>query len=177
MKIETEIPLADEILSGYSDAIQGDGLGYRNHVFRLLNFCFALNEPNSSDREKLVIAAAFHDIGIWTGATFDYLPPSIVESKKYLEKVRRDEWSDEIEEIIEMHHRLRKYPSGRLVETFRKADLIDLSLGIFKCGLSKSYISEVKAALPNAGFHKCLIKVAGQWISRHPLDPVPVLKF
>lgn len=40
-----------------------------------------------------------------------------------------------------------------------------------------SYVREVKAAFPNNGFHKCLARVATRWIIRHPLNPVPIIKW
>lgn len=53
--------------------------------------------------------------------------------------------------MIEMHHKFRaksdlRYP---LVEVFRKADLVDVSLGLMKFGVTATYIKRVKAESPN----------------------------
>ncbi len=178
--IEENIPLLEEILGEWKAEIGDDFAGYRNHVYRMVNFCFAQRDFRVEDREKIVIAGCFHDLGIWSDATFDYLPPSIERAKEYLEKNRRESLSAEIGLMIEMHHKLRKYetpPENSLIEIFRKGDLVDFSLGIVKCGLPKSYIKSVKNQFPNAGFHKCLVRLAGRWFFRHPLNPVPVLKW
>ena len=42
-----------------------------------MNLCVALRSGNAERLEKIAIAAAFHDTGIWVDGTFDYLPPSI----------------------------------------------------------------------------------------------------
>jgi len=102
-----------------------------------------------------------------------------VAAYEYLLRKGLDPWSDEITQMIDQHHRL--HPVGndadRLVETFRKGDLVDFSLGSFKCGLDRATVKAVKAEFPNAGFHKNLVKLAVRWICRHPLNPVPVLKW
>jgi hypothetical protein len=177
--VEKNIPLLEEILGEWKAAIGVDFAGYRNHVYRMVNFCFAQRDFPAEEREKIVIAGCFHDLGIWSHATFDYLPPSIELAKEYLQKNRRESIGAEIGLMIEMHHKLGKYETAQnpLVEVFRKGDLVDFSLGIVKCGLPKSYIKSVKKQFPNAGFHKCLARLAGKWFLRHPLNPVPVLKW
>jgi hypothetical protein len=179
MTIEDRIPLLEDILDKWKGKIGGDFAGYKNHVYRMTNFCFALGEYNAEEREKIIIAGCFHDIGIWAGATFDYLPPSIVPAKEFLEQNGLAQWIPEIELMIDQHHKLRAYQDAYspLVETFRKGDLVDFSLGIVKCGLPKTYIKSVQKQFPNAGFHKGLVKLAGRWFCRHPLNPVPVLKW
>lgn len=176
MVIESDIPLIDEILDGWRDEIGGAWTGYRNHVYRMVNFTLALSVPDDEQREKVIIAGCFHDIGIWPGNNFDYLPPSIIRAKDYLERNDLPAWSDEVGAMIGEHHKLRRYPNSPLVEAFRKGDLVDFSLGLLKHGLPGSFVSEVKAAFPNAGFHKNLVKIAGSWVCRHPLNPAPVLK-
>ena len=171
MDIETEIPLIDEILS------DPELSAYRNHVYRMVNFCFAQGDFSEADREKIVIAGCFHDLGIWSADTFDYLPPSITLATDYLAKLGRAELQEEISAMIDFHHRLRKFDEGSLVEVFRCGDLVDFSLGVFKCGLPHGYVREVKRQFPNAGFHRDLIRRACSWTLRHPLNPLPILKW
>lgn len=177
MQIEDRIPLLNDILEEWKIKLGNDFAGYKNHVYRMINFCFAQNDFTAEEREKIIIAGCFHDLGIWSNDTFDYLPPSVVLAKDYLEKNRLEEWIPEIELMIDMHHKLGKYRENSLVENFRKGDLVDFSLGFVKCGLPKTYIKSVKKQFPNAGFHKGLAKLAGRWICRHPLNPIPVLKW
>ncbi len=179
MEIEEQIPLLEELLSEWKSVIGGDFLGYRNHLYRMLNFCFALNECSSEEKEKIIIAATFHDIGIWTDKTVDYIEPSVPPAIDYLKSRDLEQWSDEIRLMITEHHKLREYKDeyAPLVELFRKGDLVDFSLGAFKFGLPRAFIKEVKQHFPNEGFHKNLVKLASAWFIRHPLNPAPMMKW
>jgi hypothetical protein len=179
MAIEERIPLLEEILGAWKNEIGSDYAGYKNHVYRMINFCFARRDFNDEEREKIIIAGCFHDLGIWSSDTFDYLPPSVALATEYLRQNNLAQWSAEIELMIAMHHKLGKYRDNQspLVEVFRQGDLVDFSLGLVKCGLPKNYIKSVKAQFPNAGFHRRLARLAGGWFCRHPFNPLPVLKW
>ncbi|MEP6901871.1 MAG: hypothetical protein ABJA66_08980 [Actinomycetota bacterium] len=179
MAIEKRIPLLDDILEKWQKQLGNDFAGYKNHVYRMINFSFALHDPKREEREKIIIAGCFHDLGIWTNDTFNYLPPSIILAKDYLKQNDLEQWIPEIELMIGMHHKLNKYRDEQtsLVEVFRQGDLVDFSLGIVKCGLPRAFIKSVKAEFPNAGFHRRLVKLAGGWFCRHRLNPIPVLKW
>jgi len=174
--IETDIPLIDEILSAHKNELGKDLAGYRNHVYRMVNLCLVHAEFDTDQREKIVIAGSFHDLGIWTADTFDYLSLSVDLAMEYLDRKGLNEWRREISEMIDLHHRLR-HNSEPLAEIFRRGDLVDLSLGIIKCGVSTDLVRAVKREFPNAGFHKQLVRRASRWFCRHPLNPVPVLKW
>ncbi|MCH2056416.1 MAG: hypothetical protein MK214_07345 [Thalassotalea sp.] len=77
-----------------------------------------------------------------------------------------------------MHYRTGKYegPYAELAEVFRKADLVDFSLGLVKNGVSRSFVKAVKSAIPNAGFHKTLMRFTFIQLGRHPLNPVPMMR-
>lgn len=179
MKIEERIPLLEDIFEKWKNELGNDYDGYKNHVYRMVNFCFALQSVNHEEREKIIIAGCFHDLGIWSNRTFDYLPPSVVLAKDYLRQNGLEQWIPEIETIINQHHKLGKYDDKQhsLIEVFRRGDLVDFSLGIVKCGLPKIYIKNVRNQFPNAGFHKRLVKLAGKWFCSHPLNPLPILKW
>lgn len=177
MKIETDIPLLDDILGRWRVDLANDHAGYMNHVYRMVNFCLAQGEFDEQETKKIVIAGAFHDLGIWSDKTFDYLPPSVKRAEDYLRENHMGEWIPEIVRMIDQHHKLREYEGDRLTEVFRKGDLVDFSLGSIKCGLPGDYVREVKKQFPNEGFHKGLLIKGGKWICRHPFNPVPVLKW
>ena len=177
MKLHESLPVIDEILGRWSETIGRDLGGYRNHVYRMVNFTFAIGEFDDEARRKIEIAGCFHDIGIWPERTLNYLEPSAKRAESYLAKNGIADWQPQIRQLICQHHKLRSFQSDRLVEAFRKGDLVDFSLGIFKCGLPRSFVSEVRSAFPNQGFHKCLAGIAANWIIRHPLDPVPVIRY
>ena len=51
----------------------------------MLNIYQALGQQHgvAVDLEQAAIALAFHDIGLWTAGTLDYLPPSHQEAAQY----------------------------------------------------------------------------------------------
>lgn len=143
------------------------------------NFFHAL-APSSDPRvaEKVAIATAFHDLGIWTAGTLDYLPPSMELARAYLSKASRVEWVEEIDEMILWHHKLtpRRASRSRLAEPFRRADLADFSMGALRSGLPRSLVRERHAAFPDAGFHARLVKLVCARVVRHPLSPLPMMR-
>ena len=163
MKIEEQIPLLEEIFSDWKDTIGSEYQGYRNHVYRMIHFCLALTECNEEEREKIIIAGAFHDIGIWIDDTVDYIPPSLPPAMEYLKSRNLEAWAEEITLMISEHHKIREYKDKvyPLVEIFRKGDLVDFSFGLCKFGIPETYIASVKAKFPNSDFHKNLGKRAG----------------
>lgn len=156
------VPLAEEILESHRHRAHGDDIGwdaYKAHVYRIFNFARALT-PESPDRdEKLAIAAAFHDLAAFD--TIDYLVPSIEAQDAWLQKTGRQAWSNELALIIAQHHRLAGYGSSRpyapLVEAIRRADLVDVSQGLIRFGLPRSYVSEVRGTFDAGVFFKRVI--------------------
>ena len=175
----TRYPLVDEILASYCNVIGKDFDSYRNHVTRMLNFChYLLPDISEEESKKIQIAAAFHDIALWTHNRVDYLVPSYQECHLWLEKNGLSQWQEEIQIIIDMHHLVSEYqgPYARLVEAFRKADLVDFSLGLVKHGINRSFIKAVKKTLPNAGFHKTLLRFTFIQLGRNPFKPAPMMR-
>lgn len=179
MNIEKNIPQLEEILAEWKGVIGDDFSGYRNHVYRMIHCCLAIQNCSEEEKEKIFIAAAFHDIGIWIENTMDYLPPSVPPAMNYLAETGKEDWSEEIRLMITEHHKITTVKDDRypLVELFRKGDLVDFSLGLVTFGLSGEYLKQLKAAFPNAGFHACLIKHSTKWILKHPLNPAPMYKW
>lgn len=179
MEIRSNIPLLEEILAEYKNVIGEDFIPYKNHVYRVVNFCMALHHNKEEEREKIIIAGCFHDLGIWTNDTVDYLQPSILLAKEYLKGRDLEQWFIEIELMIDMHHKIRKYEDNNypLVELFRRADLVDVSLGLVQWGLPKDYIRNIKTKFPNSGFHKRLLQLEVRWLFRHPLNPLPMMRW
>ena len=167
-------------MAQYKQIIAGDYIPYKNHVCRVINFCFQLRQDmDDEQQEKVIIAGCFHDIGIWTDDTLDYLPPSVSAAKAYLHRTGRLACSGEIELMISLHHKLHRYEdkANPLVEVFRRADLVDVSLGMIKFGLSPDIVENIKDMFPNKGFHKRLTLLAAREFCRHPFRPLPFLKW
>lgn len=179
MQIEPRIALLEDILAPYRAQLGADFEGYHNHVCRVVHFCLALRDCTPAERERVVIAGCFHDIGIWTEGTLDYLPPSHAEAVAWLRTEGREQEAEEVTLMIDLHHRLRAVKDARypLVEVFRRADLVDVSLGLVTFGLPRAYVRAVQAQFPDAGFHRRLAQLGGQWFRAHPFRVPPFMKW
>ncbi len=184
MKVETHIPFLEALFEPWRTVIGEDYAGYRNHVYRMVQFTWAIKDQQGQpltedDKKKIMIAGVFHDIGIWVDNTLDYLEPSVPPAMQYLQDNQLEDWCDEIRLMITEHHKLRQYNGEHqgIVELFRKGDLVDFSLTAITFNLPKHYIKEMKSALPNAGFHLGLLKKGLKWFLRHPINPVPMMKW
>jgi predicted hydrolase (HD superfamily) len=176
MEYCTNNHVIDLILDTYKDSLGKHFELYHNHVYRVYNFAVPYININE-DENTLSIASAFHDLGIWTNNTFNYLQPSMDLAKKYcLAYNTAPDKTAEIITIIEQHHKLTRVKTSLPAEIFRQADLIDLTLGLIRKGRTVTYIRTVKKAFPNKGFHLYLLKIFLKNLFQHPLKPLPMYK-
>jgi len=169
--------IIEELLNKFKPVMVNDYDKYRNHVYRVFLNCCLIDE-NKLNEEKYAIAAVFHDIGIWTNHTIDYLNPSEEQAQTYLTEIGKHQWRYEITSMIDWHHKVSKY-NGRFettVETFRKADWIDVTLGLITFGFDNRKIQEHRRRLPNLGFHIFLVKKIVRNFFQHPFNPLPMFK-
>jgi hypothetical protein len=148
---------------------------YRNHVYRGMNYqlrLLGLNEPPP----EVALAWATHDIGIWTPGTWDYLAPS----EEYATAVAPEFGitdATRVRSMVAEHHKLRPVDDP-WVETFRLADRIDAFRGLtIGTAISRKDVSEVVEILPYGGFRKFLVTNAAKWAVRHPLRPLPMIRW
>ncbi len=173
--IEVVLPAHRQALGAFYEA-------YRGHVYRVLNFSLCLVArlaPATPDiRPKLGVAAAFHDLGVWSDATWDYLPPSIRRMRAYLTASARASWSDELSVWVEMHHKLRPYrgPGAGAVEAFRRADLADFP-GWRRFGMPAAWLSEVRRTWPDHGFRRGVAVAVILGALRRPWRPLPMVRW
>jgi hypothetical protein len=173
-----EIPILDEVLEAHAAELGGDYTAYRNHVYRVVNLCVALSPCESAQLEKIATAAAFHDLGIWTDRTFDYLQPSARLACAHLSRAGREEWVPEVTQMILQHHKLSTYSDRRhrLVEPLRRADWVDVSMGLITFGLPRKLLKEISSTWPSAGFHKRLVRLELERLRTHPWSPLPMVR-
>ena len=129
--------------------------------------------------EKIALAAVFHDLGIWTKKTFDYIAPSVAIAHEHLTARGMADWAPDIEAMIADHHRLTMSRANPklLVESFRCADWIDVSYGLRTFGVPRTLIADIAATWPDVSFHRRLWELTiDQWWN-HPLNPVPMVKW
>ena len=62
------------------------------------------------------------------------------------------------------------------VESFRRADWIDVSRGLRTFGVPRPFIASLFSAWPSAGFHRRLVELTLDRLWRHPLSPLPMVR-
>ena len=89
------------------------------------------------------------------------------------------DWIPEIDAMIVNHHKVTTSRADQqpLVESFRRADWTDVSRGLRKFGLPRTVIAAVAATWPDAGFHRRLVELTLERWRKHPLSPLPMVKW
>ena len=153
-----------------------DFAGYTGHVARVLAFYAGL-APGHAAPEAVQVAGAFHDLGIWTARSWDYLAPSVRLARDHLTpragRTSPTRWSASSWSTTSSSRTAASFQET--VETFRRADLVDLSLGAVRFGLPREAVRRVRATHPNAGFHRRLTEIGGRWALGHPAHPLPMV--
>jgi|SRR5215472_3666855 len=80
----TSLPTVEEVLDDHASELGHDLIAYRNPVYRVVNLCVAIVGDSRVELEKIAVAGVFHDLGIWTNNTFDYIAPSVAIARKHL---------------------------------------------------------------------------------------------
>jgi len=175
----TNLPTVERVLDDHASVLGPDRIGYRNHVYRVVNLCLVIAGDSPVELEKLAVAAVFHDLGIWTNHTFDYIGPSVALAREHLASRGMADWIPEIEAIIVDHHKVTSSRADQrsLVESFRRADWIDVSRGLRRFGLPRAFIAAAAGRWPGAGFHRRLVQLTVDRFWKHPLTPLPMVKW
>lgn len=170
-------PIIEKILEAHRNLLKDDYKRYQNHVYRVFHLCLKL-DMQTDNTDKYAIASAFHDIAIWTHNTFDYLQPSINQARDYLDLAGKPEWKDEISSMIDMHHKISRYfgPYEKTVETFRRADWIDVTKGGMNFNINKKEITELQLKFPLLHFHRFLLLQTVKNFFKNPLNPLPMFR-
>lgn len=191
MKVMAEL---DSVLESYKGSAfagkEAAYVGYRNHCQRVSNAALINLQAMgflTPRAEKLVpVAAAFHDIGIWTSHTWDYLDPSAKAAQDYMAQ-RSTEFSEADQKVvvamIEEHHKFFPVdPKGdadqAMVEAFRRGDWMEVSFGVFKWEVTGAQIKELQELFPVAGFFNMLAGIAWDSFIKHPFrNPMPMMRW
>ena len=175
----TSLPTVEEVLDDHASELGHDLIAYRNHVYRVVNLCLAIVGDRRVELDKIAVAAVFHDLGIWTNKTFDYIAPSVAIARQHLTVRGMAEWIPEIEAMIADHHKITASQSTphALVEAFRRADWVDVTLGFRRFGLPQTFVATVAARWPDEGFHRRLVQLTIDRWWKHPFSPLPMVKW
>ncbi len=173
------VPLLDALLQPYVGLLGRRFPAYRNHVCRVASFHCLLAPTQGAALERLAIATAFHDLGIWTTRSLDYIEPSVALATSHLRENGREEWIGEVAAMIRHHHQVTACPleAGQETEAFRCADWIDVSAGALRFGLPRAAVRQVRAQYPGAGFHRFLLAQSAKRMLTHPLRPLPMFRW
>lgn len=185
MTLDAEI---DRRLAPWKAQLGGDHEAYRNHVIRVLLLCDRLyprvnrahpaTEDAPSRRPEYLTAAAFHDLGIWSAHTFDYLAPSVELARAWLADEDQQHLEPLVTTMIDQHHKLRQADVlTSAVEIFRRADTIDVSLGLRRFGVPLNEYRAIARRFPDAGFHRRLIAFVWKRLRTNPTSPLPMVKW
>ncbi|MFK7968744.1 MAG: HD domain-containing protein [Bacteroidia bacterium] len=174
MEIIDQHHIIDGILNQHHEALGLDLLAYSGHCYRVLNYMRFLG-MDEDDLDLALVALPFHDLAVWTEKSMDYLEPSFLLAKSYVEEKELDLDINHLRIIILGHHKTSKIDQSPVAELLRKADLIDLSKGMIRFGLSKAKIAEVKSAMPYYGFQSIIMRKVIVHAIKHPFKPFPML--
>jgi hypothetical protein len=178
-------PIIEGILDTWRERLGSDYDGYRGHAYRVFNLTVHGANARDSEIDAIAAAAAFHDLAIWSDRTFDYIERSCVRAERWIIDARRNgipiRTSDAaaIALMISEHHKLTRYRGQheRLVDAFRRADLLDLSRGMLSAGLPRKFGRRLRKTFPTAGFHRAIVRIGTGWVVKHPTQPLPMVKF
>lgn len=174
-------PVIDPILDSFADAIGGHGRIYRHHCLYVAHAVRALvPEPAARHDRALGIAAAFHDLGLFTEGTIDYLEPSVILAAAYCESEGAADLVPLVTRLIENHHKItpvRDGPEVDLVDAFRRADWQFVMMGAYPGALGWRAHRELKRALPTPGFHRFIVGHSVRHVRSGARNPLPVLRW
>lgn len=167
--------LITEILKPYKDQLGLDYDAYHHHAQRV--YQYAITFLLVREREKIAIAAAFHDLDIWVSGSMNYLNGSVQLCKEYLAQTESGILPDEIAFFIQQHHKIRPILGNEEAEAFRKADLVDLSGGRIHFNLPKSIIWETEQNYSRLGFSKIMLRKSLLHAFKNLQNPFPMIKW
>jgi hypothetical protein len=173
MKVVTAHPIIDGVLDQHVEALGSQRDAYRNHVYRSLNYHQLLLGAPVPDAAAL--AWAVHDLGVWTANTFDYLAPSADLGASHAAEFGITD-VDDVRKMVTEHHKLRR-TGNRMHDTFRAADLVDVSHGLVSRRIGRARVKAVVDELPYLGFHAILARGLTLHAVRHPTRPLPMLRW
>lgn len=169
----------ESLLEPYDAKLGDSRMGYVNHCKRVLSLSRLIGPAVVEANElEFVVAAAFHDLGIWVDDTFDYLEPSVGLATRWLQQNGHGDRVALVSEMILQHHKIRPADgTDSPVEIFRRADTIDVVLGLRRFGVDLSSYRKLRKKYPNSGFHRGLVQQTWRQLRRDPRHPLPMMRW
>jgi hypothetical protein len=126
------------------------------------------------DREVLLIAGLLHDIGLYDQASHGGV--YVKEGAEFTAELLRAQGWDEDRirlcfDAIERHHELRsQWDRGAEVELIRRADLVDLTSGLVRFGLSREWLRDLFKSVPRDGTYPTIGREVARQLTHRPLQ-------
>jgi HD domain len=149
-------------LAALRDATGESGGPMERHGLRvfLLADRLATAREVKVDREVLLIAGLLHDVGLYDAASHGGV--YVKEGAEFTAEIlRRQGWDEDrirlCFDAIERHHELRsQWDRGDEVELIRRADLVDVSNGLVRFGLSREWIHDLFESVSRDGTYRTI---------------------
>jgi HD domain len=125
------------------------------------------------DREVLLIAGLLHDVGLYDAASHGGV--YVKEGAEFTAELLRAQGWDEVRihlcfDAIERHHELRtQWDRGDEVELIRRADLVDVSNGLVRFGLSREWIRDLFKSVSRQGTYRTIGYEVARVLRHRPL--------
>jgi predicted hydrolase (HD superfamily) len=125
------------------------------------------------DREVLLIAGLLHDVGLYDEASHGGV--YVREGAEFTaELLRSQDWGEErirlCFDAIERHHETRsQWDRGAEVELIRRADLIDLTSGLVRFGLSREWLRDLFRSVSRDGTYPTIGREVAKQLLHRPL--------
>jgi predicted hydrolase (HD superfamily) len=125
------------------------------------------------DREVLLIAGLLHDVGLYDEASQGGV--YVLEGAEFTAALLRDQgWNEErislCFDAIERHHELRsQWDRGAEVELIRRADLVDVSAGLVRFGLSREWLRDLFESISREGTYRTIGYEVARVLRHRPL--------
>lgn len=171
----------DSLLQSWEKQTTRNLIDYKFHVYRVWNLCLKLSGINESTDPELfrllAITSAFHDSEYFINKKWDNLNTSNQKMIEYLKLVGLEDLSEIASLSLFNHHLLKIYrgPHFRIVESFRKADLIDFP-GWRLHGIDKQYLKKLRIVFPYRKFRIIVWFETFKQFSKSPLSGLPMLR-
>jgi hypothetical protein len=169
-----ETPAELACLAALRDLAGAQSAPMERHCVRVYEIARELAQRRALevDRELLLCAALLHDAGLYPGAaTADsYVSDGRRLAARVLEPFA---WPaprlERCGDAIERHHELRsQWQRGAEVELLRRADLVDVSVGLVRFGIERRWYRDLVARVPRDGLLGQLVRQVAQMARERP---------
>jgi hypothetical protein len=125
------------------------------------------------DREVLLIAGLLHDVGLYDKASHG--GTYVLDGAEFTAALLHKQGWDEVRvrlcfDAIERHHETRsQWDRGAEVELIRRADLVDLSSGVVRFGLTREWLRDLFKSVPRTGTYPTIGREVAKQLLHRPL--------